>query len=58
MRDATRLVRSKQILQSYPEEDKPGNKKVTGDKHALAARPGVRCPRSPEPGQRAQGACS
>jgi hypothetical protein len=41
MRDATRLVLSKQILQSYPEEDKPGNRQVTGDKHALAALPGV-----------------
>ena len=29
---------------------------MTGDKHALAARLGVRCPRSPEPGQRAHGA--
>lgn len=27
MRDATRLVRSKQILQSHPEDDKPGTRK-------------------------------
>lgn len=58
MRDATRLVRSKQILQSYPDASRPENKQVTGDKHALADGPGVRCPRSPEPGQQAQGACS
>ena len=58
MRDATRLIRSKQILQPHPENNKPGYRQVTGDKHALAARPGVRCPRSPEPGKRAQGACS
>jgi hypothetical protein len=57
MRDATRLVQSRQILQACPEEDKPGNRYVTGDKHALAARPGVCCTRSPESGRRAQGAC-
>lgn len=56
MRDATRLVGSKQILQTHPNENGPENNNVTGDKHALAHGPGFRCPRSPEPGQQAQGA--
>lgn len=53
MRHATQPSQQAQILQPHPENNKPGNYKVTGDKHALAARSGVRCPRSPEPGQRA-----
>ena len=39
MRDATRRFRSPPILLPYPEHDKPGDKKPTEDKHALAVRP-------------------
>ena len=56
MRDAIRPIRSTQILQPYPGKTEPGDRQVIGDKHALAARPGDRCPRSSEPGPRAQGA--